>query len=144
MMNEQELQSQIVALTRAFGWHRPMQTPCGQLIPIAEAHALIELAQNAPLPQHELVVRLNLAKSTVSRLVEKLVKRGWVEKRRSSADGRVWELVLTEVGEVKSAELATARQAKLAAVWQHIPQSEQPAVVQALSTLVEAIRESDR
>ncbi len=139
----EQLQAEIVALTRAFGWHRPMQTPCGQLIPIAEAHALLELSAEIPLPQHILVERLNLAKSTVSRLVDKLVKRGWVAKQRSASDGRVWELVLTEEGEGKSAELAHARQAKLASVWQHIPADQQTAVLQSLSTLVEAIRESD-
>lgn len=139
----EQLQAEIVALTRAFGWHRPMQTPCGQLIPIAEAHALLELSAENPLPQHILVERLNLAKSTVSRLVDKLVKRGWIAKQRNVEDGRVWDLVLTEVGEVKSAELAQARQEKLAAVWQHVPATQRATVLQSLTTLVEAIRESE-
>jgi DNA-binding MarR family transcriptional regulator len=63
------LQEQLVALIRAFGLHRPDQTPCGQPVAVAEAHALMELAQGAPLSQNDLAARLQLEKSTVSRLV---------------------------------------------------------------------------
>ncbi len=38
-------QENLVALTRAFGWHRPSTTPCGKPVPIAEAHALLELSK---------------------------------------------------------------------------------------------------
>lgn len=46
---------------------------------VAEAHALAELGAG-PLRQSELVARLGLTKSTVSRLASALVDRGWVER----------------------------------------------------------------
>ena len=52
------LQEQLIALIRAFGLHRPDQTPCGKPVAVAEAHALMELAQMAPLSQNDLATRL--------------------------------------------------------------------------------------
>ena len=89
----------MVALVRAFGWHRPMSTPCGKPVPIAEAHALMELEKHPILTQHELTARLNLSKSTVSRLVGNMVKRGWVGRSRNATDGRVSDLRLTDAGQ---------------------------------------------
>ena len=51
------------------GWHRPDTTPCGRPVPIAEAHALLELSRTDRLTQQELAASLNLQKSTVSRIV---------------------------------------------------------------------------
>ena len=34
------LQARISAFVRAFGLHQPDQTPCGQPIPVSEAHAM--------------------------------------------------------------------------------------------------------
>lgn len=54
----------------AFGLHKPEETPCGQLVTVAEAHALMELTQARILYQHALVNRLQLAKSSVSWVVD--------------------------------------------------------------------------
>jgi DNA-binding MarR family transcriptional regulator len=89
---------QMVALVRAFGWHRPDQTPCGQAAPISEVHALIELARQETLPQHELGARSGLEKSTISRLVGQLEARGWAQRQRRRRDARVMVVSLTEKG----------------------------------------------
>src|SRR5215212_1802208 len=82
------LQDQLIALIRAFGLHRPDQTPCGEPVAVAEAHALMELAQGVPLSQNDLAARLQLEKSTVSRLVGILESRSWIARARSARDGR--------------------------------------------------------
>lgn len=136
------LQEQMIALIRAFGLHRPDQTPCGEPVSVAEAHALIELARDAPLSQNDLVARLQLVKSTVSRCVGLLEARGWVERRRDPADGRAVAVCLTKSGRHAAAQLAAARQAKFARVLEHIPHAERKQVLLALTTLVEALRGS--
>ena len=136
------LQEQMIALIRAFGLHRADQTPCGQLVSVAEAHALMELARDAPLSQNDLVARLQLVKSTVSRCVSLLEARGWVERHRDPQDGRAVAVWLTESGRQAAAQLAAARQAKFARVLEHIPPEERKQVLLTLTTLVEAIRES--
>lgn len=137
-----ELQERMIALIRAFGLHRPDETPCGKLVSVAEAHALMELSrEDAPLVQKELAAKLRLEKSTVSRLVGLLVGRGWVECRRSSRDGRAVEVSLTEAGRKAAAEIAGARRAKFARVLEAIPEGERASVLEAMKTLEEAMNE---
>jgi DNA-binding MarR family transcriptional regulator len=141
-MSELHLQEQLIALIRAFGLHRPDQTPCGEPVAVAEAHALMELAQVAPLSQNDLAARLQLEKSTVSRLVGILESRGWVVRARSAQDGRARELRLTAAGQQIAADLAEARRAKFARVFDAIPETERGVVFESLQILVEAMREN--
>lgn len=82
---------------RAFGLLHAESTPCGQSIPVSEAHALGELAQESVLRQVELARRLRLQKSTVS-LVGQPTGRGWVERGPAAEDGRGVVLRLTPQG----------------------------------------------
>jgi DNA-binding MarR family transcriptional regulator len=134
------LQEQLIALIRAFGLHRPDQTPCGEPIAVAEAHALMELAHGVPLSQNDLAARLQLEKSTVSRLVGILERRGWIARGRSAQDGRARELRLTGTGRQMAAGLAEARRAKFARVFDAIPEAERAVVLESLQILVEAMR----
>lgn len=130
----------MVALIRAFGLHRPDETPCGKPVPVSEAHALAELARGDGMSQNELAARLRLEKSTVSRLVGQLATRGWVERDRDPADGRALRLRLTARGARVAGEIAEARQRKFAAVLERIPDDERDDVLRALDVLAEAMR----
>ena len=141
-ITELDLQEQLIALIRAFGLHRPAQTPCGQPVAVAEAHALMELANAAPLSQNELAARLRLEKSTVSRIAGNLESRGWAARTRSAQDGRAIELRLTDAGRQLAADLAEARRAKFSRVFAAIPEAERAAVFESLHVLVEAMRET--
>ncbi len=136
-----DLQERMIALIRAFGLHKPDQTPCGKPVSVAEAHALMELSRTETLVQKELASQLRLEKSTVSRLVRILEDRGWVERSRSPHDGRAVELRLTEAGKRAAAGLAEARRAKFARILEAIPEEERASVMQALSVLEEAMDE---
>lgn len=144
MTTPTDLQEQMIALVRAFGLHQPEQTPCGQPVTVAEAYAVMELAREGTLTQNELVERLNLAKSTVSRLVEGLVKRGWAERTRNPNDGRSRMLALTQEGENAAVTIATAREQKFTRVLEQIPVEQRANILGSLDILVEAIRESNR
>jgi DNA-binding MarR family transcriptional regulator len=141
-MIEQAFQEQLVAFIRAFGLHRPEQTPCGEPVSVAEAHALMELIRGEMLTQNALAQRLGLEKSTVSRLVGILERRGWITRTRSPHDARALELQLTDAGQQAAAELAKARQAKFARLVAALPEAQRPIVIEALSMLVEALHES--
>jgi DNA-binding MarR family transcriptional regulator len=133
------LQEQMVALVRAFGLHQPERTPCGQPLPVAEAHALHELARSAPMAQRDLTTWLRLEKSTVSRIVALLEQKGWVVREKSVADGRVLMVRLTAAGRQMATQIAEARQARFARLTAAIPVEQRAAVLSALHTLVEAI-----
>ncbi|MEM7414005.1 MAG: MarR family transcriptional regulator [Gemmatimonadota bacterium] len=140
MIELPEFQRQVVAFTRAFGWHRPDETPCGQPVPIAEAHALLELSRTPGLTQKELGTALNLRKSTVSRLVKKLERRGWAARNPCRDDGRAIRVSLTDAGVRTAGTMASARAVKMASILEAIPAGERAMVISALGTLVEATR----
>lgn len=126
---------------RNFGLHQPDHTPCGQPLPVSEAHALAEIARDGRLRQVELVRRLRLEKSTVSRLVANLAARGWLHRSIPSDDGRGVLLELTDAGVTAAAVQADARRARLSGLLSRIPDERRAAVVQALQTLAEVTDE---
>ncbi|WP_084557496.1 MarR family winged helix-turn-helix transcriptional regulator [Couchioplanes caeruleus] len=132
------LQNRISAFVRAFGLHQPDRTPCGEVVPVSEVHAMAELANDGALTQTELMGRLRLEKSTVSRLVGQLIGRGWVRRGKRPGDARLVWLELTEAGRAAAGQLAAARAARFAALLDNIPTEQRPAVVDALALLVQA------
>lgn len=137
----QALQERMVAFVRAFGLHQPDRTPCGQPVPVSEAHALAALGEETPLSQQELGRRLRLQKSTVSRLVRQLEARGWVMRGGDDNDGRVVRLVLTDQGRQAASGLAAARSARFSRLIAAIPDEHRAVVLSSLSILVEAMHE---
>ncbi len=140
---EVDLQERMIALIRAFGLHKPEETPCGRPVSVAEAHSLMELSRVETLVQKELASRLRLEKSTVSRLVGMLEGRGWVERSRSQQDGRAVELRLTEAGRRTAEDIAEARREKFARVLEAIPEEERESVLESMRILEEAMSESE-
>jgi DNA-binding MarR family transcriptional regulator len=132
------LQNRISAFVRAFGLHQPDRTPCGEVVPVSEVHAIGELANDGALTQTELMGRLRLEKSTVSRLVGQLIARGWVRRGKRPGDARLVWLELTDQGRAAAEQLAAARAARFAALLDNIPTDQRPAVIDALALLVQA------
>lgn len=136
-----DLQEAVAKFVRAFGLHRPDRTPCGQPVPVSEAHALGELARDGQVRQAELARRLSLEKSTTSRLVGQLVDRGWVERLPAPGDGRGVMLRLTLPGERAASQLAEARRKRFQAALDRVPPEERDAVLRALTLLTGAVDE---
>jgi DNA-binding MarR family transcriptional regulator len=131
-------QEALMRFVRNFGLHQPDRTPCGQPLPVSEAHAMVEIAREGRIRQVELARRLRLEKSTVSRLVTNLVNRSWVRRETADDDGRGVLLVLTDTGTTAAARQANARRDRLTALLDRIPDDQRAAVVRALQTLAEA------
>jgi DNA-binding MarR family transcriptional regulator len=139
-----ELQSLISGFVRAFGLHQPDHTPCGQPIPVSEAHAVAELGQRGSLSQVHLTRLLRLEKSTVSRLVTQLHHRGWLRRGKRDGDGRLIWLELTDAGHAAAHELAAARAQRFTRLLEAIPADQRQSVLDALKLLVEAARDHVR
>jgi len=135
---ETSLQEQVISFIRAFGLHRPDATPCGKAVPVSQAHALLELSKGVR-SQSELAALLRLERSTVSRLVQQVERRGWVDRDPAPEDGRARLLSLTESGRRIADDIARARQAKFAALVEAIPPDERDAVLRALDVLIGAM-----
>lgn len=134
-VNAKELMESVVSFVRSFGLHRPEQTPCGQPVPVAEAHALMDLAAFGPMRQGELASRLQLEKSTVSRLVRQMEVDGRIRRKSDRRDGRAILIRLTRQGRAAATQIAQARQEKFARVLSAIPEDKRSTVVDAISIL---------
>lgn len=132
----------MIALVRALGLHQPDRTPCGQPVSVAEAHTVLELSREPGLSQNGLAARLRLEKSSVSRIVTGLEKRGWVARRRDTSDTRIVHVYLTDDGRSAAAKIAASRQAKFERIFSAIPTGERARVLASLDTLLEVIRET--
>ncbi len=142
-MTEHPLRDQIQAFMRAFGLINPEQTPCGQSLSLAQAHALQHLGRIGPTAQHMLADELQLDKSTTSRLVAQLVERGWVERRENPANRRETCLSLTEAGSSVYADLAAAVVARYQTLWDRVPVDQHDAVLSALRILTQALDDQE-
>jgi DNA-binding MarR family transcriptional regulator len=135
-----QLQDEVVGFIRAFGLLSPDQTPCGQPMAPSDAHALTEVVAGGGLTQRELVDRLRLDRSSVSRLVDRLVARGWVE-RADGPDRRTVRLVPTEAGRAVTAQVAGTRAQRFAELLEAIPADRRDDVLTAMRLLTAAARE---
>jgi DNA-binding MarR family transcriptional regulator len=133
-----DLEANLVGFVRAFGLLTGDATPCGEPIPVSEAHAITELARSEPLSQRELGERLALTKGTVSRIVGLLEGRGWVRREPSETDARSVQVRLTPAGRAAAKRLAARRRQKLASMLDALPSTERRHVIDALALLAKA------
>lgn len=132
------LRFQVQEFLRHFGALIPDRSPCGQALPISQAHTLHILGESPGLTMRELASRLALDPSTVSRLVDAMVSRGWVVKEADAADRRSWRLALSTTGHETWLHLNTASLTKFADLWERISGEDRQAVERALQLLVVA------
>ena len=85
-------------LVREFGYMN--RTIAGTKYSPSAVHAIIEIGAEDLLSGKELSERLNLEKSSVSRLVQNLIKQGEVEVKTSNIDTRQKNLFLTQQGKI--------------------------------------------
>ncbi|MBA2469422.1 MAG: MarR family transcriptional regulator [Chloroflexia bacterium] len=140
----ENLQEQVIAFIRSFGLLRPDNTPCGQPLSVSEAHALRELSRLDGCSQTELGNVLQLEKSTISRLVNQLKDKGWVERDRDPDDGRAVRLRLTAQGQRVAGQVAASRAAYFARIVEGIPPTERDGVITAFQTVVKALESNDQ
>ncbi len=71
---------------------------CCHDISVTQCWALDALVRAGPLSLNELAAELYLDKSTASRVVNALERKGYVQRRRNPADGRAVSLAVTSSG----------------------------------------------
>jgi len=91
------LQVAVAELVRVYQF-RDRDRICCHDISVTQCYALETLVEHAPMRLSGLAERLFLDKSTTSRVVATLVKKGYVEQRADAADGRATALHVTPSG----------------------------------------------
>ena len=105
---------------------------------VSQALALHALDTDLPLSQQELAARLRLEKSSVSRLVADLERRGLIQRQRDEENRRVVRLRLTDEGRRAHIELGTAFHKHYDRWAAALTPAEREALVVGLSALLRA------
>jgi DNA-binding MarR family transcriptional regulator len=92
------LQAAVSELVRVYQV-RDRDRICCHDVSVTQCHALEALVEHGPMRLGELTERLFLDKSTTSRVIHTLVKKGYVERRADATDGRATALYPTPRGQ---------------------------------------------
>lgn len=129
----------IMELVRVIGVLHPEQVVPGQAGSVSQAFAIHELDTDPPLSQQDLADRLQLEKSTVSRLVAQLRRRGLVERERDPDDPRRYRLRLTAEGRARHTNLASGFHDQYDRWVQAMTPAEREALMTGLSGFLRAV-----
>jgi DNA-binding MarR family transcriptional regulator len=128
-----------MALGRAFGMFERDAICCGT-VSVAQCAALQEL-QRGPREIGRMAGIMGVAQSSMTRLVDGLEKRGWVERVRAGQDRRRVEVELSPAGRKEAARLSGLTEEIMATIRERIPEGKRDQVLESLTLLREAIED---
>src|ERR687891_2005131 len=101
-----QLQDALAEFIRVYQF-RDRDRICCYDISVTQCHALEALVDHGPMRLSALAERLFLDKSTTSRVVSTLVRKGYVEQRADASDGRATTLSATRQGQRLCTRIST-------------------------------------
>jgi MarR family transcriptional regulator, 2-MHQ and catechol-resistance regulon repressor len=131
------LQAAVADLVRVYQY-RDRDRICCHDVSVTQCHALETLIEHGPLRLNALANRLFLDKSTTSRVVQALVKKGYVEQRSDAADRRATALVATARGGRLCARITGELVAQQKQLLQDVDAGVRAGVIQVLQQLARA------
>ncbi len=105
----------------------------GSGLALAEARVLYELAQRDDWQAAEMAKTLDLDPAYLSRILQRFTGQGWLERSRSTTDGRAWRLRLTPKGRAAFQPLDEASSAEAGVILRRLAPFEQARLVDALA-----------
>lgn len=109
---------------------------CG--VSTAQCFILVEIGRKPGISVKELAKILHIDKSSVSRSVEELVQKGFVERQSSKKDRRYVILTLLSKGKERFEKIENDMYVKFKEVLEQIPTEKQEQVIEALRLYNEA------
>jgi DNA-binding MarR family transcriptional regulator len=110
-------------------------------VTVRQFRALVILARGGPTSSGELAGHLNVHQSTLTRLVDRLVRKGLVERLPIEGDRRGVCVGLTEKGVEMVRAVTDARRHELAEVLRELPESRRSVVIAAFEEFSHAAGE---
>ena len=111
---------------------------CCHDVSVTQCHALETIVEHGPLRLRALAGRLFLDKSTTSRVVSTLVRKGYVEQRADAKDGRATTLSATRQGQRLCARITDDLVDQQKQLLQDLDPDVRAGVVQVLRRLAQA------
>lgn len=130
----------LMELVRVVGLHQLDRAVPEHSVSLAQVFALHELDTGTSMSQRDLADRLRLEKSTVSRLVADLDRKGLLERERDPANRRVYRLRITPAGHALHAGMRDSQHPPLARWVDALTPDERKALLIGLAALVRVVR----
>lgn len=140
-MEKQEilnLRLHVQRFVRLFGSLERNVTPCGFPLSVSQVITLQELEHNR-LTLNELTERLKLERSSVSRLVDQLVKEGFMNRDPNMDNRREVLLSLTDKGTKTLHRVREQSVTFYEGLLQHIPEPDHAKIVEVFQMLGDAL-----
>lgn len=115
---------------------------CCSGLTIAQCHPMLEIAEMARTNLRDLASKMNLDKSTLSRTVEGLVRRGLVKRESDRQDRRYVFLSLTTKGQKICDDINAQNDRFYDLILQRLPKQHQGNGIQFFEELVRAMAEA--
>lgn len=128
------LHESLTDLVRAYQF-RDREAICCYDVSLVQSQALERIARRGPMTMNEFAAALFLEKSSASRLVDGLVKKGYLLRRSDEEDGRVVRIELSKPGRVLAHRLEDDLVSARAELLSELSDAERDAVVSAMRTL---------
>ena len=140
----EHLHQLVMDLVRAAGLVQGDQLLHGARVSLSQIFALHELDTDRPLSQRELAERLNLEKSTVSRMVAEMERQGLVVRERDPDNRRFYRLRLTPDGQARHRSAGSGMHAHFVRAVAAMNDTERAALMVGLPALVRELRADTR
>lgn len=118
------------------------ETVAATAFPPSAVHALIEIGANGGITAARLGENLLLEKSSVSRMLRKLVNAGEVAERPNPDDARAKLLVLTTQGESTLAAINAFGRNQVSGAFEHLSPEDRELVAAGLAAYARALRKA--
>lgn len=112
-------------------------------VTISQQYVVQELARAGKLTMNELSERMSVATSTMTRIIDNLVRDGIIERIRDEQDRRIVQVALTNRGGKLAKELDDCVDTLMNAILTQIPPEKQKDVLESFKLLVTAIRKGN-
>jgi DNA-binding MarR family transcriptional regulator len=108
--------------------------------PPSAVHTILEIGIRGPMTSGQIALFLHLEKSSVSRLVRKLIKSGELREMSDAADARVKPLALTAKGQRTLSALHDFGRRQVSGALSQLSESERNAVREGLTLYARALK----
>lgn len=137
------LQQALTDLVRAYQF-RDREAICCYDVSLGQSHALERLVREGPMTMSEIAAALFLEKSSASRLVDGLVKKGYVVRRSDPDDGRSVRIEVSKRGRMLAERLEEDLVAERTALLADFSEQERQTIVAALGQLARAVSDPEQ
>lgn len=109
----------------------------------SQCYTILELYKSASLTMNELSERMNLNSSTMTRILDNLVRDKYISRDKDESDRRIVVVSLTDTGKKAAEELDTIVKQYYKKIIENIPEGQVEEILKSVNILQKAFEKSN-